>query len=46
MFNRIDALDLLIVHGANIEARDANGVSAMRAANLMGALIHQPGWRN
>lgn len=37
MFNRTEIVDYLMTHGANLEAKDTNGVSAIGAANRMGA---------
>ncbi|MGF6641548.1 ankyrin repeat protein [Paraburkholderia sp. MM6662-R1] len=37
MFNRTAIVDLLLAHGADPHARDANGVSAADAAARMGA---------
>ncbi|MGI4856868.1 MAG: ankyrin repeat domain-containing protein, partial [Janthinobacterium lividum] len=37
MFNRTEIVDLLIAHGANPDATDANGVTALDAARRMGA---------
>jgi hypothetical protein len=37
MFNRTAIMELLIAHGADPKARDANGVSALDAAGRMGA---------
>ena len=37
MFNRVELVEYLIGHGANPDARDANGFSARDAAEKMGA---------
>ena len=37
MFNRTDMVELLLAHGADANARDANGVSAADASSRMGA---------
>ncbi len=37
MFNRVHVVEMLIERGANPDARDANGVSILEAAERMGA---------
>jgi ankyrin repeat protein len=37
MFNRTEIVDLLLAHGADINARDANGLTAQAAAQIMSA---------
>jgi hypothetical protein len=37
MFNRTEIVELLLAHGADIHARDAQGLSAEAAARAMGA---------
>ena len=37
MFNRTELVDLLLERGADLQARDAQGLSALDAARQMGA---------
>jgi hypothetical protein len=37
MFNRVEMVEFLIEHGANPDAKDANGFTARDAAAKMGA---------
>ena len=37
MFNRTEIVELLMVRGADVEARDADGLTAEAAARIMGA---------
>ncbi len=38
MFNRVEVVDYLISKGADPQAKDANGVTALDAARTMGAV--------
>ena len=42
MFDRTEIVDYLMAHGASVEATDVNGVSAIGAANRMGAADTPP----
>lgn len=37
MFNRVEIVDLLLAHGANVLAQDSQGRTALAAARAMGA---------
>jgi hypothetical protein len=37
MFNRVDVVDLLLERGADLNARTADGLTAIDAARVMGA---------